>query len=64
RNLSRTQHETSTTIDDAPGWNEDLASASEVHVKADRGSSVTINDLQRKTIDYLNAKHQPHEQMD
>lgn len=63
RNLSRIQHETSTPIDDAPGWNEDLASASEAHVKADR-SSVTINDLQRKTIDYINAKHQPDEQMD
>ncbi|KAG1844800.1 hypothetical protein DFJ58DRAFT_717579 [Suillus subalutaceus] len=62
-NLSRTQHETSTPIDDAPGWNEDLASVSEAHVKADR-SSVTINDLQRKTIDYLNGKHQPDEQMD
>lgn len=33
RNLSGIQHETSTPIDDAPGWNEDLASASEAHVK-------------------------------
>jgi hypothetical protein len=63
RNLSSTQHKTSTPIDNAPGWNEDLASASEAHVKADR-SSVTINDLQRKTIDYLNAKHQQDDQMD
>ncbi|KAG2752147.1 hypothetical protein P692DRAFT_20830369 [Suillus brevipes Sb2] len=60
RNLSGTQHETSTPIDDAPGWNEDLASASEAHVKADR-STVTINDLQRKTIDYIHARHQPDE---
>ncbi|KAG2072835.1 hypothetical protein BDR04DRAFT_1134434 [Suillus decipiens] len=63
RNLSGTQHETSSPIDDAPGWNEDLASVSEAHVKADR-SSVTINDLQRKTVDYVNAKHQSEEQMD
>ncbi|KAG1753361.1 hypothetical protein EDB19DRAFT_1668878 [Suillus lakei] len=63
RNLSGTQHKTSTPIDDAPGWNEDLATASEAHVKADR-SSTTINDLQRKTVDYVNARHQPDEQMD
>ncbi|KAG0700296.1 hypothetical protein DFH29DRAFT_642237 [Suillus ampliporus] len=63
KNLSGTQHKTSTPIDDAPGWNEDLASTSEAHVKADR-SSVTINDLQRKTIDYINARHQPDERMD
>ncbi|KAG1876123.1 hypothetical protein C8R48DRAFT_627669 [Suillus tomentosus] len=62
RNLSGTQVENSAN-DDAPGWNENLASESEAHVKADR-SSVTINDLQRKTIDYVNAKHQADERMD
>ncbi|KIK34636.1 hypothetical protein CY34DRAFT_812794, partial [Suillus luteus UH-Slu-Lm8-n1] len=39
RNLSGTQHETSTPIDDAPGWNEDLASASEAHVKVPSSTS-------------------------
>ncbi|KAG2149144.1 uncharacterized protein EDB93DRAFT_1143993 [Suillus bovinus] len=62
RNLSGT-HQTSSPHDDAPGWNEDLASASEAHVKADR-SSITLDDLQRKTIDYVNAKRQADEQMD
>ncbi|KAG1796284.1 uncharacterized protein HD556DRAFT_292300 [Suillus plorans] len=62
RNLSGTQLETSAN-DDAPGWNENLASESEAHVKADR-SSVTFNDLQRKTIDFVNAKHQADERMD
>ncbi|KAG6334140.1 hypothetical protein ID866_4947 [Astraeus odoratus] len=33
RNLSGAQHKTSSTIEDAPGWNEYLASASEAHVK-------------------------------
>jgi len=33
RNLNGSQHKTSTPIDDAPGWNEGLASASEAHVK-------------------------------
>ena len=33
RNLNGNQHKTSTPIDDAPGWNEDLATASEAHVK-------------------------------
>ncbi|GAW02586.1 ctg1 protein [Lentinula edodes] len=33
RNLSKTQHGTSTPHDHAPGWNEHLASASEAHVK-------------------------------
>ncbi|OJA17105.1 hypothetical protein AZE42_02610 [Rhizopogon vesiculosus] len=63
RNLAGNQHKTSTPHDDAPGWNEDLASTSEAHVKADR-SSASINDLQRKTINYINARHQPEEVMD
>jgi len=63
RNLTGNQHKTSTPIDDAPGWNEDLATASEAHVKADR-SSVTINDLQRKTVNYIHARHQPEELME
>lgn len=33
RNLSRTQHETSTPHKHAPGWNEYIASASEANVK-------------------------------
>ena len=33
RNLSKQQHKTSTPIDEAPGWNENLASASEAAVK-------------------------------
>ncbi|KAE9384991.1 hypothetical protein BT96DRAFT_614016 [Gymnopus androsaceus JB14] len=38
RNLSKTQHTTSTPHEHAPGWNEHLASQSEAHVKADRST--------------------------
>ncbi|GAW02587.1 ctg1 protein [Lentinula edodes] len=47
RNLSKTQHGTSTPHDHAPGWNEHLASASEAH--ADR-STASPNELTDKTI--------------
>jgi hypothetical protein len=33
RNLSKTQHQTSTPISHAPGWNEALATESEAFVK-------------------------------
>ncbi|KAH9950006.1 hypothetical protein B0H21DRAFT_832935 [Amylocystis lapponica] len=56
RNLSSTQHKTSTTIGNAPGWNEYLASASEAAVKADR-SDHNIGDMQSKTVKHIKERH-------
>ncbi|KAJ3885327.1 hypothetical protein GG344DRAFT_82831 [Lentinula edodes] len=58
RNLSKTQHGTSTPHDHAPGWNEHLASASEAHVKADR-STASPSELADKTIKYIHERHSP-----
>ncbi|KAJ3929466.1 MAG: hypothetical protein NXY57DRAFT_1016584 [Lentinula lateritia] len=58
RNLSKTQHGTSTPHDHAPGWNEYLASASEAHVKADR-STASPSELADKTIKYIHERHSP-----
>ncbi|KAJ4477283.1 hypothetical protein J3R30DRAFT_3703548 [Lentinula aciculospora] len=58
RNLSKTQHATSTPHDHAPGWNEHLASASEAHVKADR-STASPSELTEKTIKYVHDHHSP-----
>ncbi|KAI0635571.1 hypothetical protein C8Q77DRAFT_1071588 [Trametes polyzona] len=58
RNLNKEQHKTSTPLPDhAPGWNENLASASEAAVKADRWSGATPKDLQEKTVKYVNDRH-------
>ncbi|KIK62965.1 hypothetical protein GYMLUDRAFT_41263 [Collybiopsis luxurians FD-317 M1] len=56
RNLSKTQHITSTPHDHSPGWNESLASASEAHVKADR-STASPQELAEKTIKYVHNRH-------
>ncbi|KAI6107987.1 hypothetical protein F5141DRAFT_91357 [Pisolithus sp. B1] len=56
RNLSGTQHVTSSPIENAPGWNEYLASASEAHVKADR-STLRPEELQAKTVSHIHARH-------
>ncbi|KAJ7285055.1 hypothetical protein C8J57DRAFT_1290309 [Mycena rebaudengoi] len=60
RNLSGTQHKTSTPHKHAPGWNEHLASASEASVKADK-STGSPSDLQRTTVDYIQSRHSPDE---
>ncbi|KAI0351729.1 hypothetical protein OH77DRAFT_1429303 [Trametes cingulata] len=58
RNLSKQQHKTSTPIpDEAPGWNENLASASEAAVKADRWGTGSPKDLQDKTVKYVKDRH-------
>jgi len=57
RNLSKNQHKTSTTHpDDAPGWNEYLASSAEAAVKADR-SSGSMSDMQQRTVKHLKDRH-------
>ncbi|KAI6042532.1 hypothetical protein EDC04DRAFT_2658646 [Pisolithus marmoratus] len=56
RNLSGTQHTTSSPIEDAPGWNEYLASASEANMLADR-STLRLEELQAKTVNHIRARH-------
>ncbi|CCL98781.1 uncharacterized protein FIBRA_00786 [Fibroporia radiculosa] len=56
RNLSKNQHKTSTTIDNAPGWNEYLASDSEANVKADR-STHDFDGLQQSTVKHIRNRH-------
>ncbi|KAG8213103.1 hypothetical protein J3R82DRAFT_11500 [Butyriboletus roseoflavus] len=46
----------STPVDNAPGWNEDLATASEAFVKADREAATTINEMQQKTVDHARSR--------
>ncbi|KAJ7756514.1 hypothetical protein DFH07DRAFT_820830 [Mycena maculata] len=60
RNLSGTQHRTSTPHKHAPGWNEHLASVSEASVKADKDIESPL-DLQKTTIEYVQARHSPDE---
>ncbi|KAF8150012.1 hypothetical protein B0H34DRAFT_732107 [Crassisporium funariophilum] len=56
RNLSGSQHKTSTPHEHAPGWNEALASASEASVKADK-STGTAQELQSRTVEYMKTRH-------
>lgn len=68
RNLSKTQHRTSTPLDNAPGWNEHLATASEASVKADRSefgrSDFSPADLQKRTVEYLTSRNSPEERVE
>ncbi|KAK0485251.1 hypothetical protein IW261DRAFT_892594 [Armillaria novae-zelandiae] len=64
RNLSKTQHRTSTPLDNAPGWNESLATASEAFVKADRSDNSLPADLQKRTVEYLTSRHSPEERVE
>ncbi|KAF7797326.1 hypothetical protein EIP86_008521 [Pleurotus ostreatoroseus] len=56
RNLNKEQHKTSTTIHNAPGWNEYLASASEAAVKADR-AEITPEQLAAQTVQHVRERH-------
>ncbi|TDL16554.1 hypothetical protein BD410DRAFT_795202 [Rickenella mellea] len=57
RNLSKKQHATSTPHENAPGWNEYLASASEAHIKADKSDATTIESMTTTTIKHVHARH-------
>ncbi|KAL4248072.1 hypothetical protein ABKN59_002387 [Abortiporus biennis] len=56
RNMRKVQHKTSTPIDNAPGWNQTLASASEAAVKADR-SELDPSELTQRTVEYVRQRH-------
>lgn len=73
RNINKVQHETSTTINNAPGWNEYLASSSEASVKVRTHttslptfthsclqadrSDHSIHDLQSQTVEHVHKRH-------
>lgn len=63
RNLQGKQHETSTPIHDAPGWNEHLGSASEAFIKADRSGHQDPAALQEHTVDYVRNRHHPEDRL-
>ncbi|KDQ57271.1 hypothetical protein JAAARDRAFT_35905 [Jaapia argillacea MUCL 33604] len=63
RNLSGRQHETSTPLRTAPGWNESLASHSEASVKADKHDHLTPEEMQRHTVDYVQSRHHPEDRL-
>jgi hypothetical protein len=44
-------------MDNAPGWNEDLATTSEAFVKADR-ETTKLDDMPQKTVDYMRSHHE------
>ncbi|KAF8896322.1 hypothetical protein BD779DRAFT_1495196 [Infundibulicybe gibba] len=62
RNLSNTQHKTSTPHKHAPGWNEHLASTSEASVKADKAPG-SVFELQESTVEYIRSRHSPDDRM-
>ncbi|KAI0311133.1 hypothetical protein OF83DRAFT_1069318 [Amylostereum chailletii] len=64
RSLNKQPYQTSSPMDHAPGWNETLATSSEAHVKADKATSVTTEDLVAQTVKHVNAKHSSDERMD
>jgi hypothetical protein len=45
------------SIPNAPGWNEELASDSELGVKADRTPEMGMKELQNRTIDAVHKKY-------
>jgi hypothetical protein len=63
RNLTGSQYGKSTPVDNAPGWNESLATASEAFVKADR-TTTTIKDLQKQTIDHVRSRNDSDERLE
>jgi len=64
RNLSGTQHSTSTPLKNAPGWNEHLATTSEASVKADRSILGTSDELQDQTVEYIHARYSSDDRME
>ncbi|KAK0217110.1 hypothetical protein IW262DRAFT_171272 [Armillaria fumosa] len=53
KSLSKGRYQTSAPINGAEGWNEFLATDSEVSVKADRDTGVSMTDLQEKTVSHI-----------
>ncbi|SJL09470.1 uncharacterized protein ARMOST_12848 [Armillaria ostoyae] len=58
KSLSKSRYQTSAPVDGAEGWNEFLATDSEVSVKADRDTGVSMTDLQEKTVTHMHSVRQ------
>ncbi|KAK0495474.1 hypothetical protein EDD18DRAFT_242612 [Armillaria luteobubalina] len=58
KSLSKSRYQTSAPINGAEGWNEFLATDSEVSVKADRDTGVSMTDLQEKTVTHIHSARQ------
>ncbi|TFY66803.1 hypothetical protein EVG20_g4280 [Dentipellis fragilis] len=63
RSLSGHPYQQSAPNEDAPGWNESLATDAEADVKADR-SSASMDDLVDRTVSHLKAKHSSEERLE
>ncbi|KAJ1980696.1 hypothetical protein H4R35_001018 [Dimargaris xerosporica] len=48
---------TKSLIDEAPGWSEELASDSEAIIKAETSGGETIEEMKKKTIEFVTKKH-------
>lgn len=58
KNLDGNQHKSgSTPHDNAPGWNELLASQSEAAIKADKADGLSPEMLSKRTVEHIKARH-------
>ncbi|KAG7441435.1 uncharacterized protein BT62DRAFT_1080166 [Guyanagaster necrorhizus] len=58
KSLAKSRYQTSAPIDNAEGWNEFLATHSELAVKADRHTVSSTADLQEKTVLHICSARQ------
>ncbi|KAK0450298.1 uncharacterized protein EV420DRAFT_1646538 [Desarmillaria tabescens] len=63
KSLSKSRIQTSAPVDSAEGWNEFLATDSEVFVKADRNTGVSMADLQERTVTHMRSARQEDEEL-
>ncbi|CEL55743.1 hypothetical protein RSOLAG1IB_01755 [Rhizoctonia solani AG-1 IB] len=54
KNLRGEQH---SPHSNAPGWNEALASDSEAHIKADKATGTTPQEMASSTLEYMKKQH-------
>jgi hypothetical protein len=64
KNLTGKQHKGSAPHNNAPGWNEYLASTSEAYTKADKSDGETTEALTKKTIERIKHRHNPDDVME
>ncbi|KIM84102.1 hypothetical protein PILCRDRAFT_818404 [Piloderma croceum F 1598] len=57
------EHRKTPHMDGVPGWNEHLASSAEASVKADKYATGSVDEMQRKTVDYVHTRHSPDERL-
>ncbi|KAK0199992.1 hypothetical protein DFS33DRAFT_1388292 [Desarmillaria ectypa] len=63
KSLSKGRFQTSAPVDGAEGWNEFLATDSEVFVKADRNTRISVEDLQERTVTHMRSARQEDEEL-